>query len=257
MPRYFIELAYNGSRFHGWQRQANGISVQEVLEGALSTLCREEVKVTGAGRTDAGVHAAYMVAHFDLHHTVESGRLHERVLNRLLPRDIEIFNVELVPADAHSRFSAIGRRYEYHVITSKNPFLQGLATRLNYMPDFELMNIAASYLLNCDDFTSFSKLHGGSKTNYCKVVCAGWERRGNKHVFAIEANRFTRNMVRAIVGTLLDVGRGKISIEKFHEIVEGKNRCLASTSVPADGLYLVNVIYPPDVFVPKRRLLLD
>ncbi|ASB50753.1 tRNA pseudouridine(38-40) synthase TruA [Alkalitalea saponilacus] len=253
MARYFIEMAYNGTNYHGWQRQPNGISVQEQLEKAISVILRESVSVTGAGRTDTGVHARYMVAHFDLQQELKEPQKLAIHLSRYLPNDIAIYSVVKVNDDAHSRFNAIARRYEYHITTEKNPFLNGLATRIKFQPNFDLMNEAALSLMEYDDFTSFSKLHGNAKTNLCRIDFAKWETHSNRYVFNIQADRFLRNMVRAIVGTLLDVGRGKITPDDFRKIIESKNRGKAGTSAPAEGLYLVDVIYPDKVFV-KRGL---
>lgn len=255
MVRYFMELAYNGRNYHGWQRQPNGNSVQELLETALTIILRQPTQVTGAGRTDAGVHAAYIVAHFDTETPIDDTTQLAAHLSRFLPSDVVVYSVTSVNDDAHSRFSAIARRYEYHVTTEKNPFLQGLATRLRFVPDFDKMNQAAAVLPEYSDFTSFSRLHGSAKTNICKVKNAIWEQSGSRYIFTIEADRFLRNMVRAIVGTLLDVGRGKLTIDQFREIIELKDRSRAGTSAPAEGLYLVDVAYPPDVFVPSRKII--
>lgn len=248
MARYFLELAYLGTNFHGWQRQPNGVSVQQVLEEGLSTLLQQEVAVTGAGRTDAGVHARYMVAHFDWDRPFMSMQKLVQKLNRFLPRDIVVYSVSEVAPDAHSRFDAVARRYEYHASTVKDPFSQQLATRLRFPVDVTRMNEAAALLPQCSDFTSFSKLGGNNKTNICKVQEAYWEERGSLLVFHIEADRFLRNMVRALVGTLLDVGRGKLRVEDFAAIIKACDRSAAGTSAPAEGLYLVDVRYPEAVF---------
>lgn len=253
MARYFLELAYKGTNYHGWQRQPNGRSVQEALENALSTILQTPTSVTGAGRTDTGVHAKYMVAHFDASVPLLDLQKLSGQLNRFLPKDIAIYSIVPVKNDAHSRFDAIARRYEYHVIWDKNPFLQNLATRIPAQPDFEQMNLAAQKLLGYSDFTSFSKLHSNNKTNLCKINFAYWEKRGDVRIFNIQADRFLRNMVRAIVGTLLEVGRGKMSVAEFCEVIEAKNRGRAGTSVPADGLYLVDVIYPDAVFISNAN----
>ncbi len=253
MARYFMELAYRGTAYHGWQVQPNGISVQEVLENALSTILGYRIAITGAGRTDTGVHASYMVAHFDFDNKeIDCAGLTNH-LNRFLPADIIVFSVVPVNNDAHSRFSAMARRYEYHLVLQKNPFLTGLTHRVANKPDFEAMNLAASHLLGTHDFTSFSKLHSNAKTNICTIAKAFWEQRGNRWVFVIEADRFLRNMVRAIVGTLLDAGRGKITPDQFCQITDSKNRSLAGTSAPAQALYLVDVMYPPEIFLPSSN----
>lgn len=249
MARYFMEFAYRGTQYHGWQIQPNGISVQEVLEKALSTLLGAKTALTGAGRTDSGVHAAYMVAHFDTDREIADGCRLASHLTRFVPRDIVVFSVVPVAQGAHSRFSATARRYEYHICVEKNPFLNDLTHRVLFQPDFEAMNQAASNLKGTHDFASFSKLHSNNKTNICTVTDAYWEPRGTHWVFTIEADRFLRNMVRAIVGTLLEVGRGKINHDQFRTIIEAQNRSQSGTSAPAQGLYLVDVKYPPEVFV--------
>ena len=252
--RYFIELAYNGTNYHGWQIQPNGVSVQEMIESALSTIFSTKTGITGAGRTDAGVHAAYMVAHFDTEQPVEDCTKLANRLNRILPNDIAIMSVSEVAADSHSRFSAVSRKYEYHITFEKNPFLHKFATKVNYNLDFDLMNQAAGILLSYNDFTSFSKLHSDVKNNLCTVTQSFWEKRGDRWVYTIEANRFLRNMVRAIVGTLFDVGRRKITVGRFAEIVEVKDRSLAGTSASPQGLYLIDIKYPETVFVSSRKI---
>lgn len=248
MQRYFIYLAYNGSRYHGWQIQPNGISVQECLEKAVSLLLQDQTKVYGAGRTDAGVHARLMVAHIDTEAPLID--LHEFTdrLNKILPADISIFKTVSVKNEAHTRFDAISRTYKYYVIDQKDPFGNEYAWRLYGKLDLEKMNEAAALLPGFSDFTSFSKLHTDVKTNICRVTHAGWEKTGNQYVFTIQADRFLRNMVRAIVGTLVDVGRGKLSIDEFRKIIDSKNRCQAGTSAPAQGLFLVDIVYPEDLF---------
>lgn len=245
--RYFIYLSYDGARYHGWQIQPNGISVQEVLNKALSTLLREPIEVTGAGRTDAGVNASLMVAHFDCQQTTDNGQLTYR-LNKLLPPDIVIHKIQQVKDDAHARFSATSRTYHYYIITEKSPF-EPYAYRFPQPLDFDKMNEAAKTLFNYIDFTSFSKLHTDVKTNNCHIITARWEQLSPiKWQFTITADRFLRNMVRAIVGTLLDVGRGVLTIEQFREIIEKKDRCSAGTSVPGNALFLADVTYPKGIF---------
>ena len=245
--RYFIYLSYDGARYHGWQIQPNGISVQEVLNKALSTLLREPIEVTGAGRTDAGVNASLMVAHFDCQQTTDNGQLTYR-LNKLLPPDIVIHKIQQVKDDAHARFSATSRTYHYYIITEKSPF-EPYAYRFPQPLDFDKMNEAAKTLFNYIDFTSFSKLHTDVKTNNCHIITARWEQLSPiKWQFTITADRFLRNMVRAIVGTLLDVGRGVLTIEQFREIIEKKDRCSAGTSVPGNALFLADVTYPEEIF---------
>lgn len=245
--RYFIYLSYDGARYHGWQIQPNGISVQEVLNKALSTLLREPIEVTGAGRTDAGVNASLMVAHFDCQQTTDNGQLTYR-LNKLLPPDIVIHKIQQVKDDAHARFSATSRTYHYYIITEKSPF-EPYAYRFPQPLDFDKMNEAAKTLFDYIDFTSFSKLHTDVKTNNCRIITARWEQLSPiKWQFTITADRFLRNMVRAIVGTLLDVGRGVLTIEQFREIIEKKDRCSAGTSVPGNALFLADVTYPEGIF---------
>lgn len=246
LQRYFIYLAYNGSRYCGWQIQPNGESVQAVLAYALSTILREPIEVVGAGRTDAGVHARCMVAHFDTE-VVLAENITAR-LNSFLPVDITISRIVNANIDSHARFSAISRCYEYLVIQHKDPFLHNLACRMHQPLDFNAMNKAAKHLFEYQDFTSFSKTHTDVKTNLCTITEAYWEQRGEVWVFTIRANRFLRNMVRAIVGTLFEVGLGRLTEKEFCEIIEAKNRSKAGLSVPACGLYLTDVTYPESVF---------
>lgn len=244
MQRYFIYMAYDGTNYHGWQIQPNGISVQECLMKALSTLLRYEVDVTGAGRTDAGVHARLMVAHFDSESALDESFMVEK-LNRLLPPDIVVFSLRAVHPDAHARFDATSRKYQYYVTTSKQPFQRQYRCRLFHKPDFERMNEAAKTLFDYTDFTSFSKLHTDVKTNNCRIMHAEWTQVDEETwVFTIQADRFLRNMVRAVVGTLLEVGKGKMSIDDFRRVIEQKDRCQAGTSVPGNALFLVDVTYP-------------
>ena len=248
MQRYFIYLCYDGSAYHGWQIQPNGSSVQEVLMQALSTLLRRPVEVTGAGRTDAGVHARLMVAHFDADAPLDTTLLTDK-LNRLLPPDVAVYRVVPVRPEAHARFDATYRTYAYYVSTSKSPFNRRYSYRLFRTPDFDAMNRAASQLLLHTDFTSFSKLHTDVKTNNCRVMQAAWTPvDATTWCFTIQADRFLRNMVRAIVGTLLQVGQGKLSIEGFNQIILKRDRCSAGTSVPGEALLLIDVGYPDELF---------
>ncbi len=251
MQRYFIYLAYDGTAYHGWQLQPNARSVQLCLTQALSTLLRSEVSVVGAGRTDAGVHASLMVAHFDSDAPLDVTLMADK-LNRLLPPDISVCRLCPVRPDAHARFSATSRTYRYYVTTAKQPFHRQYRCRLYQTPDFERMNQAAATLFHYTDFTSFSKLHTDVKTNNCRILQARWTREDETTwVFTIQADRFLRNMVRAIVGTLLEVGRGKLSIDGFRSIIEQKDRCSAGTSVPANALFLVDITYPPELFTTQ------
>ncbi|MBP5742772.1 MAG: tRNA pseudouridine(38-40) synthase TruA [Paludibacteraceae bacterium] len=243
MSRFFVKFSYNGAAYHGWQKQPNGVTVQEVLDRALSIVAGEEISTTGAGRTDAGVHAKTMYAHFDASSWCPDDNSVYR-LNRILPPDICVYDLRQVADDANARFDAKSRTYEYWLSTKKNPFLLGLADFEFFDFDFEAMNEAASKLLTFTDFTSFSKLHTDVKTNNCRVTKAEWTCRGDGlYVFTITADRFLRNMVRAIVGTLFVVGRRKMTPQQFCEIIEAKDRCKAGTSAPAEGLYLVDVKY--------------
>ena len=246
--RYFIYLSYKGTAYHGWQIQPNGISVQEVLVKVISTLLQKEIEITGAGRTDTGVHARKMVAHFDADSLPFDLDVFADKLNSMLPRDISTEKVLRVKEDAHARFDAISRKYEYHVYFGKNVFKENLALRLFHLPDFEVMNQAATKLFEYRDFTSFSKLHTDVKTNNCVITEAVWLQENDEWVFHIRADRFLRNMVRAIVGTLIEVGMHKISIDEFCRIIEAKDRCKAGVSVPPQGLYLVDIQYPKELF---------
>ncbi|NDV81722.1 tRNA pseudouridine(38-40) synthase TruA [Bacteroides sp. 51] len=249
MQRYFIYLAYDGTNYHGWQIQPNGISVQESLMKALTTFLQKDIEVIGAGRTDAGVHASLMVAHFDYDgEPLDTVQVTEK-LNRILPQDISVFDVCPVKPDAHARFDAVTRIYKYYVTTHKFPFNRQYRYRIHGSLNFDLMNEAAQTLLEYSDFTSFSKLHTDVKTNNCNVLHAKWTQEGeNNWVFTIRADRFLRNMVRAIVGTLLEVGRGKMTVEEFRKVIEQKDRGKAGTSAPGHALFLVDVEYPEEIF---------
>lgn len=247
MCRYFIYLSYDGTNYHGWQIQPNGISVQEVLMKALSTFLRKPVEVVGAGRTDAGVHARLMVAHFDFDAELDCATVVDK-LNRLLPPDVAVHRVRRVKSDAHARFDATYRTYKYYITTCKDPFSRAFSWRIFQTLDFEKMNEAAQTLFDYIDFTSFSKLHTDVKTNNCHIQHAGWTQEGDIWVFTIRADRFLRNMVRAIVGTLLEVGRGRLTIDGFRNVIEAKDRCKAGTSVPGHALFLVDVTYPEELF---------
>jgi tRNA pseudouridine38-40 synthase len=248
--RYFIKLSYAGTAYHGWQVQENTAqTVQQVLNDALSMLLREKVETTGCGRTDTGVHAREFYAHFDS----EKADLHKNEehwlykLNSVLPQDIAVQRLIGVSEDAHARFSAVSRTYEYIISTKKDPFLQQWAWQHWKSMDTGEMNKAAEALFDYLDFSAFSKSNTQVKTNNCKISHARWETRGDLMVFTITADRFLRNMVRAIVGTLTDTGQGKLTIEQFRNIIEGKNRSDAGASVPACGLYLTRVEYPGSI----------
>jgi tRNA pseudouridine38-40 synthase len=242
--RYFLELAYNGSRYNGWQRQLSAPSVQGTLEEALSKYLREPVEVTGAGRTDTGVHAAYYVAHFDCGVRIADSADFVYHVNAILPADIAIQGITPVDSNAHARFDAVSREYTYYIVPFKEPFRRDTAWQYFVPLDVEAMNCAAEWLLRYDDFTSFAKLNSANKTNICHVIEARWEfSQDGTLVFRIRADRFLRNMVRAIVGTLVDVGRGKISPERFREIIEARDLSLSSGGAPAGGLFLTDITY--------------
>ena len=245
--RYIVHLAYNGANYCGWQTQPGLPTVQQTLESALSTLLRTPIAVVGCGRTDTGVHASDFYAHFDLMAPLDDNLVFK--LNSYLPPDIVIFYIKPVADNFHARFSATSRTYQYHVSTARLPFAQGLYNRIYFEPDVELMNQAASVLMEYDDFTSFAKLHTDNKTNICHLTEAHWERVDEQIVFTITSNRFLRNMVRSVTGTLLDVGRGKLTIEGLRTIIEKKNRSAAGVSMPAHGLFLTKVTYELDKYL--------
>lgn len=251
--RYFAELAYKGTDFNGWQRQDNAPSVQQALEDALTTLLRMPVGVTGAGRTDTGVHASYYVAHFDMPVGMSDTTAFIYHLNSILSHDIAVFSLTPVADDAHARFDAVEREYKYYIVTRKDPFRR--ETAWQYFVDLDIveMNLAAGALLRADDFTTFSKLHSNNKTNICKVSEAVWTREAGGLVFTIRADRFLRNMVRSIVGTLVDVGRGKTDAGEFARILAAQDRSLASGSAPAQGLFLADIRYPDNIFRRSLR----
>jgi tRNA pseudouridine38-40 synthase len=242
--RYFIQISYNGKAYHGWQVQDNATSVQEVLNKKLSIILRENIHVVGAGRTDTGVHAEFYMAHFDISTQIEDPKLVLNGLNKMLPTDIAVHQLIPVEDRFNARFSAISRTYEYRMIKQKNPFLSDFAWYYKLSLDIEKMNLAAKVLFDYRDFTSFSKLGTQVATNNCIIYSAEWTDLGHMLQFRVKADRFLRNMVRAIVGTLIEVGRGKISIEQFREIIEKKDRCSAGFSVPAHGLFLTGIEYP-------------
>ena len=242
--RYFITLSYDGTRYHGWQVQPNGPSVQEKLQWALSTILRQDIQVTGAGRTDAGVHARMMVAHFDVETMVYELQDLTYKLNRLLPQDIAIQMMEPVSDEMHARFSATSRTYHYYIHTVKDPFLRAYSCELHYPLDFQLMNEAAAILMTYEDFGAFCKAHADVKTTLCHITAAQWHQSSpSSWYFEITANRFLRNMVRAVVGTLIDVGRGRLSLDDFRKVIEGKRRTEAGESMPANALFLEEVKY--------------
>ena len=243
--RYFIELSYNGSAYHGWQNQPDAISVQQVVEDALSTILQNTIQIMGAGRTDAGVHAKQLFAHFDYLKPLEDNLVYK--LNAFLPKDIAISTIFQVKDDAHARFNATSRTYHYKISTQKNVFSYDY-TYLQHLPlDLKKMNAACDILLQYKDFQCFSKSNTDVKTYHCNIKQAKWIQNNEELIFSITADRFLRNMVRAIVGTLIDIGLGKIQVEDLHDIIKSKNRSEAGFSVPAQGLYLMEVKYPESI----------
>ncbi|MDG1728855.1 MAG: tRNA pseudouridine(38-40) synthase TruA [Algibacter sp.] len=246
--RYFIELSYNGSAYHGWQNQPNGITVQEVVENALSTLLNEPVSVMGAGRTDAGVHASQLFAHFDTDSVFETPDLVFK-MNSFLPNDVAIAAIFEVKPEIHARFHALSRTYLYRVSVSKNVFTCDDSFYVKQALDVDKMKAASKILLAYKDFQCFSKSKTDVKTYHCDIMQAEWMVNDDELHFVIKANRFLRNMVRAIVGTLINIGLGKMDVEELHTIIKSKNRSEAGFSVPAQGLYLTNIEYPEDIKV--------
>ena len=247
--RYFLKLAYNGAPFHGWQSQPNAVSVQQTLEEALATILRRPTPVTGAGRTDTGVHARVMYAHFDTVEPIADSARLINGLNRLCGPAIAVYDVIPVHDDAHARFDATRRTYKYFVSLVKSPFLAPLSWHSPSPLDVEAMNAGAAILMEYDDFTSFAKLHSDARTNICKLTEARWDAWNNDFgipglVFTISADRFLRNMVRAVVGTLVEMGRGKLTPEGLRRIVDTKDRCSAGTSMPPQALFLWDIRYP-------------
>lgn len=248
--RYFIELQYDGSAYCGWQRQPQSPTVQQTLEQGLTTLLRNPVEVVGAGRTDTGVHASYYVAHFDTPQPLSDTELLRRKLNFLLPDGIALWRIAPVSDEAHARFSACEREYRYFIDPAKSPFTSHLAWHYHQPLDAARMNEAAAMLLRFEDFTSFAKLNSNNRTNLCRVTCAQWSVTQEGVLrFTIRANRFLRNMVRAVVGTLVDVGRGRYTPEQFGDIVASRDLSRSSGSAPAQGLFLSDVRYPAAHFV--------
>ena len=250
MTRYFIFLSFRGTAYYGWQLQPGKHTVQGVLAKALSTVLKAPTAVTGAGRTDTGVHASFFCAHFD----AVSDDLHEEGqiiynLNSLLPDDIAVSRIMKVRPEANARFDALSRTYRYTITRVKDPFVSDTAWLLYWPLDTALLNEASAILLRYSDFTSFSRLHGGNKTNICRVTHAHWDEEPGRLVFTITADRFLRNMVRAIVGTLVPAGRGKLSAADFEAVLDGRSRGLAGQSAPAHGLSLVAIEYPESLFI--------
>jgi tRNA pseudouridine38-40 synthase len=248
--RYFIFISYKGTSYHGWQIQPNSVTVQKILDDALSVILSEKISTIGAGRTDAGVHALVFCAHFDSGST-DLSTIRNLIfrLNRYLPVDISVNSIKKVLPDANARYSAISRTYKYYISRIKDPFFDNSSWFLHGNIDITVMNEACGLLLNHSDFTSFSRLHSNAKTNICKIFNAGWEEADNHLVFTIKADRFLRNMVRAIVGTMVEIGFGKMNHKEFEEIILAKDRCRAGKSAPAKGLFLADIEYPEEIFV--------
>lgn len=244
--RYFIELSYNGSAYHGWQNQPTAISVQEVLENALATVLKTSISVMGAGRTDTGVHASQMFAHFDFNEELTETNLIFK-LNSFLPKDIAVHTIFKVKNDTHARFNALSRTYLYRITLQKNVFTFNDTFYVKQALDVEKMNEASKILLDYKDFQCFSKSNTNVKTYYCNIMKAEWVIENNELRFTIKADRFLRNMVRAIVGTMVNIGLGKTAIEDLHQIIKSKNRSEAGFSVPAQALYLTKIEYPDDI----------
>lgn len=252
--RYFLEVAYDGTRFHGWQTQPNAVTVQEVLDDCLRKVFRlQEVETVGSGRTDTGVHATQQWVHVDLPQALAPEEIQYK-LNRILPPDIAVGLVRPVGPDAHTRFDAVRRTYEYRITLEKNPFLVRHAYFLSRKPDVAQMNEAAQALLDLEDFTTFSKVKGDTKHYRCTITHACWREEGAQLTFTITANRFLRGMVRLAVGTLLDVGKGKRTVAQFRQLIERQDRTLASGAAPAEGLFLHRVEYPEGYFEQQRYL---
>ena len=248
--RYFIYFAYNGSRYCGWQIQPNGISVQEVMMKSFYTILRSEIEITAAGRTDAGVHASFFCAHFDSSFSdLDNKRNFVFKLNRFLPDDISVKEIRKVKPDANARFSAVSRTYKYLISRTKDPFTYDSSWFIHGPLDIENMNKVSALLLNYSDFTSFSRLHSGNKTNICRVYHAFWTNEENNLIFTIRADRFLRNMVRALTGTIVNVGKGKINTGEFEMIIQARDRGRAAMSAPAKGLFLTDIEYPQEIFI--------
>lgn len=241
--RYFLEIAYKGTAYHGWQIQPNAISIQEKIQEALALVFRKPTTIMGAGRTDTGVHAKQLFAHFDVSEAIDIATVVYK-LNGILPKDIAILAIHPVAADAHARFDATSRSYKYYINTTKNPFTTESSWFVRQELDVELMNKAAKKLLQYTDFQCFSKSNSDVKTYLCDIQEAFWQKEGDLLVFTITANRFLRNMVRAIVGTLVAIGSGKLHIYDLDAIIKSKNRSKAGASAAAQGLFLVAIKYP-------------
>ncbi len=248
--RYFIFISYKGTCYHGWQLQPNSVTVQQKIDDALSVLLNEKVVTTGAGRTDTGVHARMFCAHFDCSASglSDNNKIIFR-LNGLLPPDISVGSIRKVLPDASARFSAISRTYKYYISKIKDPFFDGYSWFLHGNFNTEAMNESCGLLASYSDFTSFARLHSDTKTNICRIIDANWEETGNRLIFTIKADRFLRNMVRAIAGTMVEIGSGKLDLEEFDRIIRAKDRSRAGRSAPARGLFLTEIEYPEEIFL--------
>jgi tRNA pseudouridine38-40 synthase len=248
--RYFIFISYKGTSYHGWQIQPNSVTVQKILDEALTRILNEKIATTGAGRTDTGVHALVFCAHFECDNTdLSTNKNLIYRLNRFLPKDISVSRILKVLPDAHARFSAVSRTYRYYISMAKDPFNEDSSWFLQGEIDVNLMNKACELLLNHSDFASFSKLHSDVKTNLCRIFSAEWNKADNRLIFTIRADRFLRNMVRAITGTMIDIGRGKTDLKEFEDIIRAKDRGRAGKSAPAKGLFLEQIEYPEEIFI--------
>ncbi|MEP0711127.1 tRNA pseudouridine(38-40) synthase TruA [Algoriphagus sp.] len=246
--RYFLDISYKGTRYHGWQIQENAFTVQEALETSLSTYFRTPISVMGSGRTDTGVHASMQICHFDTEQEIDKEKF-IRAINGILPKDIAVNSIRKVRADAHARFSAKSRSYVYRMILQKSPFLEDYVWRHYFNPDIARMNAAAQILLEYTDFECFSKVNTAVKHFRCEINSAHWERKDGELQFHITANRFLRGMVRAIVGTLVAIGLGKMEPEEMHHIITSRNRKKAGKSAPASGLFFSRIEYSEDIYL--------
>jgi tRNA pseudouridine38-40 synthase len=248
--RYFIFISYKGTSYHGWQIQPNSITVQKLLDEALTTILSENISTTGAGRTDTGVHALVFCAHFDsISNDLDTVKNLIYKLNRFLPKDISVASLRKVKPDANARFSALSRTYKYFISREKDPFSEDSSWHLHGNININAM-IEASWLLQkYSDFTSFSRLHTNVRTNICKIYKAGWEKNSNQLIFTIKADRFLRNMVRSIVGTMIEIGFGKMDLKEFEDIIIARDRCKAGKSAPAKGLFLTEIEYPGEIYI--------
>lgn len=247
--RYFLFFSYNGKSYHGWQKQKKSVTIQQKVEESLSIALKQKIEVVGAGRTDSGVHAKQMVAHFDFDVKIENSKNLVYKLNQLLFNDISVKSIKLVKQDAHARYDAISRTYEYHITREKDVFLNELSYYINFSLKIEKISKAIEMLSSYNDFKSFSKSKTDVTNYICEIIDIKWLESDQGYVFIITANRFLRNMIRAIVGTLLDIGSGKTSLDDLVNIIESKNRSMAGYSVPAKGLFLAKINYPDKIFL--------